>query len=174
MDSVNRLKSSLLYALAVLALAGTCTLAALTTNLAPVPNTVDTITPAELRMHLEFLASDELGGRYTLAPNFIIAARYLAAHLEAYGFHGAGDKGDFLQHFGVISTKPDTEKTSLTITVHGNSTNYSFGDFFALGGGAGQAEGQIVFVGTGISSPSQNYDDYAKLDVKGKIVLIAP
>jgi Peptidase family M28/PA domain len=144
-------------------------------NLAPVPATsVDSITPTELRMHLEFLASDELGGRYTLAPNFVIAARYLAAHLEAYGFHGAGDKGDFLQHFGVISTKPDTEKTSLTISVNGNSTNYSFGDFFALGGGAGQAEGQIVFVGTGISSPSQNYDDYAKLDVKGKIVLIAP
>jgi len=64
-----------------------------------VPPTVDTITPTELRMHLEFLSSPELGGRYTLSPNFAIAARYLAAHLEAYGFHGAGQNGSFLQTF---------------------------------------------------------------------------
>jgi len=68
-----------------------------------VPTTVDSITPGELKMHLEFLSSPELGGRYTLAPNFGIAARYLAAHLEAYGFHGAGDHGDFLQTFQVVS-----------------------------------------------------------------------
>lgn len=123
-------------------------------------------------MHLEFLASEELGGRYTLAPNFVISARYLAAHLEADGFHGAGDKGDFLQHFNVISSKPDTEKSSLTITVNGTPATYNFGDFFTLGGGTGQADGPIVFVGNGISSASQNVDDYAKLDVKGKIVLI--
>lgn len=122
-------------------------------------------------MHLEFLASDELGGRYTLSPNFLIVARYLAAHLEAYGFQPAGDKGDFLQHFNVVATKPDTEKTSLTITVNGNPTTYKFGDFYATGGISGQAEGQIVFVGNGISSA--NYDDYANVDVKGKIVLIA-
>ena len=45
--------------------------------LPPVPTTVDSITPGELRMHLQFLASEELGGRYTLSPGFAIAARYL-------------------------------------------------------------------------------------------------
>lgn len=123
-------------------------------------------------MHLEFLASEELGGRYTLSPSFQIAARYLASHLEAYGFQPAGDKGDFLQHFNVVASKPDTEKTSLTITVNGKPATYKFGDFYA-GGMGGDTEGQIVFAGNGVSSPSQNYDDYAKIDVKGKIVLIA-
>lgn len=122
-------------------------------------------------MHLEFLASDELGGRYTLSPNFLIVARYLAAHLDAYGFQPAGDKGDFLQHFNVVATKPDTQNISLTVTVNGNPTTYKFGDIFAQGV-AGQAEGTIVFVGNGISSASQSYDDYANVDVKGKIVLI--
>ena len=73
--------------------------------LPPVPTTVDSITPGELRMHLQFLASEELGGRYTLSPGFAIAARYLAAHLEAYGFKGAGDNGGFLQTFQVVSSK---------------------------------------------------------------------
>jgi hypothetical protein len=144
-------------------------------NLPPVPNTVDSITPTELRMHLQFLASDELGGRYTLSPNFAIAARYLATRLESYGFRGAGDNGGFLQTFDVTAAKPDTNGSALTLTAGDKTSNYHFGDFFLLGSSsAGSAYGPIVFVGAGVSSPSLNHDDYAGLNVKGKIVLIAP
>jgi hypothetical protein len=139
-----------------------------------VPPTVDSITPGELRMHLQFLASQELGGRYTLSPSFAIAARYLATRLEAYGFKGAGEHGDFLQTFQVISGKPDTAKSSLEVTAGGKTNSYHFGDFYAGASGTGSAEGQVVFLGTGISSPAQKIDDYAGLDVKGKIVLIVP
>jgi hypothetical protein len=143
-------------------------------NLAAVPaGSVDSIVPGELRMHLEFLASPELGGRYTLGPNFPLVARYLAAQLEAYGFRPAGDHGDFLQHFVVVSAKPDPENTFLAITLQGQTQKYSFGDFYPAGSGEGKAEGQIVFVGYGISSPGQKHDDYAGLDTKGKIVVIA-
>lgn len=142
-------------------------------NLAPVPSTVETITPEELRMHLEFLASDELGGRYTLAPNFGISARYLAAHLKSYGFHGTGKDGDFLQYFDVISSRPDTAKTSLALTLEGKTTTYELGSVYAFNSAGGTASGQIVFVGRGISSPAQKYDDYAGVNVKGKVVLIA-
>jgi hypothetical protein len=141
--------------------------------LPPVPSTVDSITPGELRMHLQFLASEELGGRYTLSPSFAIAARYLAAHLEAYGFKGAGDRGDFLQTFQVVSAKPDTAKSSLEVSINGKPKSYHFGDFYIPAeGGNGEAQGQVVFVGAGISSPSQHHDDYAGLDVKGKIVIL--
>ena len=143
-------------------------------NLPPVPNTVDSITPTELRMHLQFLASDELGGRYTLSPNFGIAARYLAAHLEAYGFRGAGDHGSFLQTFEVVSAKPNAADTTLTLTIGDKVVDYKFGDFFPSGAvSTANALGAIVFAGSGISSPSQSHDDYAGLDVKGKIVLIS-
>ncbi len=136
---------------------------------------VESITPTELRMHLEFLASDELGGRYTLAPNFPIVARYLASHLKAYGFQGGGDHGDFLQSFTVISSKPVVEQSSFTLTTKGLSTDYGFGEFFpSQASGTGEASGQVVFVGMGISSRSQGHDDYANLDVKGKIVLLVP
>jgi len=144
--------------------------------LPPVPTTVDSITPGELRMHLEFLASEELGGRYTLSPGFAIAARYLAAHLEAYGFKGAGDNGGFLQTFQVVSSKPDAAKSALEITATGGkTTSYHFGDFYIPAEGHnGEVQGQVVFVGQGISSAAQKHDDYSGLDVKGQIVLIAP
>jgi len=143
--------------------------------LPPVPSTVDSITPGELRMHLQFLASPELGGRYTLSPGFAIAARYIASHLEAYGFKGAGEHGSFLQTFQVISSKADTAKSLLEISFDGKPKSYHFGDFYIPAeSGNGDAAGKIVFVATGISSPSQHQDDYAGLDVKGKIVLIVP
>ena len=168
-----RLNNILAWAAVVCLAVGTVALPP--ANLPPVPNTVDSITPTELRMHLEFLASDELGGRYTLSPNFAIAARYLAAHLKAYGFRGAGDHGSFLQTFEVVSAKTDRTNSGFTLTIGDKSSSYTFGDFFAPGAvTTGNAAGQIVFVGAGISSPSEKHDDYAGLDVTGNLVLIAP
>jgi hypothetical protein len=174
---VSRHKPFFLKSILVFAGAASLTIGALElppANLPPVPNTVDSITSAELRMHLDFLASEELGGRYTLAPNFAIAARYLAAHLAAYGFRGAGDHG-FLQTFEVITTKPDPANCALRLTVGDKTDVYSFGDFYPFGAMANaSAAGPIVFVGSGVSAPSQKHDDYAGVDVKGKLVLIVP
>ncbi|HEV3040852.1 MAG TPA: M28 family peptidase [Candidatus Angelobacter sp.] len=143
--------------------------------LPPVPPAVETITPAELRMHLDFLASKELGGRYTLAPNFAVAARYLASHLKAYGFRGAAPDGDFLQFFDVATAKADSTKTSLSCTIKDQTSSYKLGDFLMPGLVSDiDVQGPVVFVGYGLSSTSQKYDDYAGLDVKGKIVLYAP
>ena len=143
-------------------------------NLATPPRTsVDAINATELRQHLSFLASEELGGRYTLSPGFAIAARYLAAHLEAYGYKPVGDNGTYFQHFEVIASKPKPDQCSLTLTVKGERLHLEFGDFSTFASGDGSAEGRIVFVGYGISAPEQKHDDYAGLDVKGKIVLYA-
>ena len=167
---VNRFKSfpaKMALAVALAASAALYATSPAAVVLPPVPSTVDSITPGELRMHLQFLASPELGGRYTLSPGFAIAARYLASHLEAYGFKGAGDHGDFLQTFQVISGKADTAKSLLEVTFDGKPKAYHFGDFFIPAeGGSGGAQGQIVFAATGISSSSQHEDDYAGLDVK--------
>lgn len=168
--SKNLLTKSLfglaLAAVATLGLAASATLPA-------VPNTVDTITPTELRMHLEFLASDELGGRYTLSPGFAIAARYLASRLEAYGFRGAGQNGSFLQSFELTSSKADAAKMALVLTINGKPEAFKFGEDYLQGQVTrnGEAQGQIVFLGAGLSAPELKHDDYAGADVKGKIVL---
>jgi hypothetical protein len=165
---------TLLAFVLLLGLSWTGAAAAPATNLPPVPTTVDSITAAELRMHLEFLSSTELGGRYTLSPNFAIAARYLASQLEGYGFRGAGPNGSFLQRFDLISSKPDQSKISLELNLQGTSETGKFGqDYFgAIGSGTGGAQGQLVFVGSGISAPKQGHDDYAGKEVKGKIVVV--
>jgi len=97
-------------------------------------------------MHLEFLASPELGGRYTLSPSFSIAARYLASRLKAYGFRGAGDHGDFLQSFDVISSKPDVAKNVARLTVGGATRITALGKCIRQVATAGGRP--VVFVGS--------------------------
>jgi Zn-dependent M28 family amino/carboxypeptidase len=156
-----------------IALAILLTASALAQKLDKLPNeALQTINPNELKMNLEFLASPELGGRYTLSPSFPIAAKYLATRLASYGYKGAAN-GDFYQKFDVISSQAEPDKSSLSLAVKGEKSEHPYGDFFNSGYVGGDVSGQIVFVGTGISSKSVNHDDYANLDVKGKIVLIA-
>ena len=149
------------------------TTAAFGGNLPKPPSTaVNDITTTELRKHLSFLASTELGGRYTLSPSLPIAARYLATRLQAWGYRPGGDNSTYLQHFDLVSSKPKPDECSLTISANGKSADYKFGDFFSQDAKDGSANGQLVFLGYGISAPSQHHDDYAGIDVKGKIVLI--
>ncbi|HYY56448.1 MAG TPA: M28 family peptidase, partial [Pyrinomonadaceae bacterium] len=132
------------------------------------------INPVELRMHLEFLASDELGGRYTLSPGINIAARYLASRLAAYGFRGASPDGSFMQRINLVSTRPVPEKTTLALKLKGKDADYHYGDFITSATAGGTASGALVFVGYGVSSVRQKHDDYRGLDVKNKIVVVAP
>jgi len=139
----------------------------------PPSNAENVISSTELREHLEFLASNELGGRYTLSPSLAIAARYLASRLEAYGYKPVGDNGTYFQHYDVISARPKPEECALTLTINGEKSDLKFGDFFVSAMHDGAATGQVVFVGYGISAPDQKHDDYANLNVQGKIVLFA-
>src|SRR5687767_10719490 len=83
---------------------------ALNLPLVPVSG-VTSITPRELRTHLSFLASKELGGRYTFSQGNRIAARYLASQLESYGFYGVARDGSYLQRIEFASKALDRKNT---------------------------------------------------------------
>jgi hypothetical protein len=125
-----------------------------------------------LKKHLSFLASDELGGRYTLSPGLKIAARYLASHLESFGYRGAAN-GSFYQKvpFDVITM--DTEKSIASLTSGNQTERLRFGEDFLIFNPVEAAfSGEVVFAGYGISSPKNGYDDYAAIDAQGKIVVL--
>lgn len=158
---------------AVLLLLASCFPAFAAEKLAAVPSgPTQAINPSELKLHLEFLASQEFGGRYTLSPTFKVAARYIATRLENYGYKPAGDNGSYFQTFDLIKSRTDAEKSSMTLTVKGEAMPLKYGEFANASGSDGSAEGNLVFAGYGLSAPDQKHDDYAGLDVKGKIVVI--
>jgi len=77
----------------------------------PLPPNLDAISVVQLKRHLSFLASVELGGRYTLSAGNRIAARYLATQLEAFGYRGAAADGSFFQKVPFVTRTSGQEST---------------------------------------------------------------
>ncbi|HJQ26029.1 MAG TPA: M28 family peptidase [Blastocatellia bacterium] len=133
---------------------------------------LNSITARDLKKHLSFLASDELGGRYTLSQGNRIAARYLASQLEAFGYRGGAHDGSFFQKVPLAYRSADPA-SHVTFTTAGQPVEFKLGDDFVMMPAVDTSfAGDLVFGGYGISSPANKYDDYAGLDVKGKIVVL--
>jgi len=138
----------------------------------PAPEATSTITARDLKKHLSFLASDELGGRYTLSQSNRVAARYLASQLESYGYRGAARDGSFLQKVPLGFRNVDLANSRVTISSSDLKQQVAYGKGFAVDPPEDLSfNGDLVFVGYGIASPANNYDDYAGLKVKNKIVV---
>ncbi|MEK6407247.1 MAG: M28 family peptidase [Acidobacteriota bacterium] len=140
----------------------------------PTAEATSSITARDLKRHLSFLASGELGGRYTFSPSNLIAARYLASQLESYGYHGAARDGSFFQRVPLSYRNVDLAGSRLTLIEGGARREFIYADSFVAEAPTNtNVSGELVFVGYGVSSPRNSYDDYAGLRVKGRIVVMA-
>src|SRR5258708_38640917 len=55
----------------------------------------DSITPAELKEWLSYIASDQLQGRQVYTEGLGLAAAYIADHLKEWGVKPGGDDGSY-------------------------------------------------------------------------------
>jgi len=141
----------------------------------------DPVTADELLEHVRTLASDEFGGRGTGDPGSELAARYIAESFQRSGLHPAGDNGGWFQDFPArvaSSLGPKNRVAAQPVEIGGvNDTGpvpdfVLDRDFIPLAFSAtGECTAPVVFAGYGVTAPDLGYDDYAGLDVKGKIVL---
>lgn len=69
------------------------------------PTLEPAVTRREIEAHVRYLASDELGGRFTASKEAAKAAAYLARVLERSGVAPAGDAGTFLQRVPLVRTR---------------------------------------------------------------------
>ena len=135
---------------------------------------LDDSTSVYLRQHIGYLASDALEGRKAGSNGAELAARYIARQFSSCGLIPLGDNGTYFQSFTFIAGVKLGEKNSL-ISVEGEDKKaYRIDkDYRPLAFSAnGDVSGPVVFAGYGISSTDPQYDDYANVDVKDKIVLI--
>src|SRR5437773_1244658 len=140
----------------------------------PTPEATSSITVRDLKRHLSFLASEELGGRYTFSPSNLIAARYLASQLESYGYRGAGRDASFFQRVPLSYRNVDLAASHVMLNDGGTKREFAYADAFVAEVPTNMSvSGDMVFVGYGVSSPRNSYDEYAGLNVKGKIVVVS-
>ncbi len=131
-----------------------------------------------LEGHIRFLADDLLEGRGLGQRGHEIAARYIAAQFAAIGLVPAGDGAGadaWFQRINFAERAFSSSSETLTFDAGGKSLRWVNGVDAAFGPGAVQGPetvtAPLVFVGFGIRDKALGIDDYAGLDVRGKIVV---
>jgi hypothetical protein len=138
------------------------------------------IRPEQIRAHIRFLSDTLLQGRAPGTPGYDIAARYVATELEGMGLHPAVS-GKWYQPVPLERAVTDEAASSFALTVNGkeqrltDAKDYMLSTWFATPAGKDKkaesdVDAPIVFVGFGVTAPDQKYDDYAAVDVHGKLI----
>lgn len=140
---------------------------------------------AEARLFetVKYLASDDLQGRGVGTEGLELAADYLADEFRKMGLETALFDGKPFQSFNVTAETQMGEKEQNTLELvgppeeeDGSPQRISLKleeDFTPLAiGGSGRFDTELAFVGYGITAKEEEYDDYADVDVKGKVVVV--
>jgi hypothetical protein len=124
------------------------------------------ISASRSKDHVDLLASDRMMGRNTPSPELDSAADYIADRFRAYGLEPVNGS-----YFHQYNLRRDNLGDNNRLSVDGKKFELKK-DFVPFEFSAsGTVRGEVVFVGYGLSRPGQNFDEYAGLDVRGKIVL---
>jgi hypothetical protein len=131
----------------------------------------DSIQAARLKADLTFLSSDALEGRRSLERGSEVAIQWIGSQFAKAGLKPlVGDS--YLQPVPIIEFTADRALTSLVVRHGDKADTFHAPDATANFGNEITVSGPVVFSGYGISAPELGYDDYAGIDVKGKVVLI--
>lgn len=123
--------------------------------------------------HIQVLADDGMQGRNTGSEGHRRAAQFLAGEFEKAGLKPAGVNG-YIQPVPFNVAQIMEEQSSLAMVSNGKVTPLHLGPDATLNVRAGLAEhvdAEAVFVGYALSVPESHFDDFAGLDLKGKIVV---
>ena len=139
-----------------------------------VSRALESIRPEAVEAHIRFLADDLLEGRAPGTPGFEIAAKYVETELQALGLQPAGLDDGFRQPVPLQESLLVEDESSLSVLADGRETPLVYAEDFILSPSPSHAEtlvrAPVAFVGYGVSAPNLGYDDYAEVDVTGKVV----
>jgi len=128
-----------------------------------------------IRQHVSVLAHDSLEGRGTGHRGYDKAAAYVAEQFKRYGLAPGMSDGSYLQPVRFRETGLVPGSASVRVTGL-RATSLTPGvDFVASSDPRDTLTtfgGPMVFAGYGVSAPEFQYDDYASIDVKGKVVVV--
>ena len=132
------------------------------------------ISASQYQESVKLLASDNLKGRGTGTPELEKAASFIAGRFKSLGIPPAAGKS-YYQRFSVTTNARLGKGNQLSYAVNGaKKTAAALGQDYQPYNfsGNGKISAPVVFAGYGITAPEYDYDDYAGLDAKGKVVIV--
>jgi hypothetical protein len=139
-------------------------------------NTAKTVAAPEfsgdrIKADVAYLADDRLEGRYTGSPGYRIAARYVADRFAKLGLT-PGNHGSWYQDVPFAEAK---RRAGAPSGIRIGDTEFANGVDVSLYPNSAFPDQKLtadaVFVGYGLDAPEIGSDDYAGLDVRGKIAI---
>lgn len=132
------------------------------------------ISATQYQESVKTLASDRLKGRGTGTPELEKAAQFIAGRFKALGIPPAAGKS-YYQRFLVTTNAKLGAGNHLAYSTNGTKKTQALlgQDFQPFNfSGNGKISAPVVFAGYGITAPEYDYDDYAGLDARGKVVVV--
>ncbi len=124
--------------------------------------------------YIKALADDAMQGRKSGQSGGTIGEDYIAARFKEWGVEPAGDEGTYFQTF-TMEHRHVGPGAVFEIITDREQRSFVYGDDWRVQrfSGSGDFTAEIVFLGYGIHAPDKGYDDYAGVDVKDKLVMLA-
>ena len=134
------------------------------------------IDPQRMHDTVKYLSSDELEGRGTGQKGGDAAAKWIAEQFKSYGLKPAGANGSYFQDVPMVGVRALPATTFKFFPTNGAPVELKNLDDYVTSNET-QAESAdidapIVFVGYGITSPENKWDDYKGYDLRGKVALL--
>jgi len=137
-----------------------------------VKKAMDMVDSNQIRADVTYLADDKLLGRAPGTPGYQMAVDYVVGRLKGLGVKPAGENGTWVQ---TVKFRKSLSSDGL-MTIGGATAELKKGTDYSISSNPSKASVKVtaplVFVGYGDSEPKLGYDDYAGVDVKGKIVVV--
>jgi hypothetical protein len=132
-----------------------------------------------LLQHIKFLAADDLKGRANGSEGLEKAADYIAQQFKAVGLE-PGISGGWFQPFELVAGLAVGQENRVSIQFRGKTVSLAIGSgYYPLAATGSDRTPSLkldnlplVFAGYGLAVPDLGYDDYARIDVSGKAVVI--
>lgn len=132
---------------------------------------LELIDPLNVYSYCKKISSVEFNGRLTGGEGYTKAANWAASKFEEWNLTPINENG-YLQSYSAPYSQIHTAEMTLFLPGGNTLKLETAKDFLPLGFcDNGEYDTEIVFVGWGISAPELNYDDYANVDVRGKVVM---
>jgi hypothetical protein len=123
--------------------------------------------------HVEVLAADNMEGRGTGSPGLQRAEAYVVDQLQKSGLRPAGTHG-YYQPIKFESREVIEGDSSVALVRNGKAEPLALGEdafFLSEVDLTPKLEAPLVFLGYGINVPEKSYNDFAGLDLKGKVAV---
>jgi len=154
-------------------LARICLLLICSALAAATPASVGTADPTRYLTDVKTLAAPNMEGRGPGTQGIVRASHYIEHRYQALGLQPAGTEA-YAQPFTVTTGATLKADNSLAVTDAGKNQPLTINqDFEPISfSSSGSFTAAMVFVGYGTTADEFQYDDYAGLDVKDKIVVV--